>query len=123
MYRPSESVIEHRLGRAFPAKRLYELARRTGLVERRRKLDAAALFWVLTLGFAMSEDRSIDAFRRSYLRLTGGELSLTYPSFHGWFDASLTAFLREVLDHALEDPACSTDRSDGRLAGFRDCLS
>jgi len=75
MYRPSESVIEHRLARAFPAKRLYELARRTGLVERRRKLDTAALFWALTLGFAMSEDRSIEALRQSYLRLTGGELS------------------------------------------------
>jgi IS4 transposase len=122
MYRPSESVIEHRLARAFPAKRLYELARRTGLVERRRKLDAAALFWALTLGFAMSEDRSIEALRQSYLRLTGGELSLTYPSFHGWFDASLTAFLREVLDYALEDLACSTDRFDGRLARFRDVL-
>jgi hypothetical protein len=74
------------------------------------------------LGFAMSEDRSIEAFRRSYLRLTGGELSLTYPSFHGWFDASLTAFLHEVLDYALEDLACSTDRFDGRLARFRDVL-
>ena len=38
-------------------------------------LDAAALFWALTLGFAMSEDRSIEALRQSYLRLTGGELS------------------------------------------------
>ena len=56
MYRPSESVIEHRLARAFPAKRLYELARKTELVERRRKLDAAALFWALALGFAMSDE-------------------------------------------------------------------
>ncbi|PSP52223.1 hypothetical protein BRC67_05540 [Halobacteriales archaeon QH_3_68_24] len=70
----------------------------------------------------MSEDRSIEALRQSYLLLTGGELSLTSPSFHGWFDASLTAFLHEVLDSALEDLACSTDRFDSRLARFRDVL-
>lgn len=96
------------------------MARTTGLVERRRKLDAAALFWVLTLGFAVGEDRSIEALRQSYLQFGGGELILTYASFHGWFAASLTAFLRKVLDHALEDLSQSSDRLDGRLDRFRD---
>ena len=92
-YRPSDPIIEHRLARAFPAGRLCQLARSTGLVERQRKLDAAALFWALTLGFAVGEDRSIEALRQSYPQFVGGELSLTYASFHGWFPASLTAFL------------------------------
>jgi IS4 transposase len=121
-YRPPDSVIEHRLTRMFPAERLRELARKTGLVERRRKLDAVALFWSLTLGFAVGEDRSLEAFRQSYLQFVGGELSLTYASFHGWFGASLTAFLREILDHALEDLSQSTDYFDGRLDRFRDIL-
>lgn len=60
-YRPPASVIEHRLTKVFPAERLRQLARMTGLVERRRKPDAAALFWALTLGFAVGEDRSIKA--------------------------------------------------------------
>lgn len=102
MYRPPDSVIEHRLTRTFPAARLRRLARTTGLVERRRKLDAAALFWALTLGFAVGEDRSIEAFRQSYLLCVVGERSLTYASFHGWFATSLTAFLREVLYRALK---------------------
>lgn len=122
IYRPPDSVIEHRLTRAFPAEWLRTLARETGLVERRRKLDAAALFWALTLGFAIGEDRSIEAFRQSYLQFVGGELSLTYASFHGWFAASLSAFLREVLDHALKDLSQSTDRIDGRFARFHDVL-
>ena len=84
MYRPPEPIIEFRLSRAFPAERLCQLARTSGLVERRRKLDAAALFWALTLGFAV-DDRSIEALRQSYLRCVGGELTLTYASFHGWF--------------------------------------
>lgn len=121
-YRPPDSVIEHRLTRAFPAERLRELARRTGLVERRRKLDAAALFWALTLGFAVGQDRSIEALRQSYFQCVGGELTLTYSSFHGWFGASLTTFLREVLDNALEDLSHSTDRFDGRLDRFRHVL-
>lgn len=108
-YPPPESVIESRLARTFPAKRLRELARKTGLVKRRRKLDAAALFWALTLGFAVGEDHSIEAFHQSYHQCVGGGLSLTYASFHSWFAASLTAFLREVLDHALEDLSQSTD--------------
>jgi len=121
-YRPPDSVIEHRLTRRFPAERLRELARKTGLVERRRKLDAAALFWALTLGFAMDEGRSIEALRQSYLRCIGGDLSLTYASFHGWFGASLTAFLREILTQAVEDATRSDDRLDGRLDRFRDVL-
>lgn len=98
VYRPPNSVIARRLGRVFPAERLRKLARSTGLVERRRKLDAAALFWALTLGFAVGEDRSLEALRQSYLQIIGGELTLTYASFRGWFAASLIAFLREVLD-------------------------
>lgn len=121
-YCPLASVIEHRLTKIFPAERLRQLARMTSLVERRRKLDAAALFWALTLGFAVSEDRSIEILRQSYLPFVGGELSLTYASFHGWFGASLTVFLREVLVHAFEDLSDSTDRPDGRFARFWDVL-
>lgn len=76
-------MIEHRLTRAFPVDRLRQLARTTGLVERRRKLDAAALFWALTLGFAVGEDRSIEALRQSHLQFGGDEFTLTYTSFHG----------------------------------------
>jgi hypothetical protein len=60
-YRPSDSVIEYRLARTFPAERLRELARDTGLVKRRRKLDAAALFWSLALGFTVGENRSLSS--------------------------------------------------------------
>ena len=120
--RPTNSVIENRLTRAFPSERLRELARATGFVERRRKLDAAALFWSLTLGFAIGEDRSVEALRQSYLQFVGGELSLTYASFHGWFAPALVTFLREVLDHAIMDLARSTNRFDGRLDRFRDVL-
>ena len=121
MYRPPESIIEFRLSRAFPAERSRQLARTSGLVERRRKLDAVALFWALTLGFAVN-DRSIEALRQSYLRCVGGELTLIYASFHGWFGASLTAFLREVLAHAFDDISQSNPRFDGRLARFHDVL-
>jgi hypothetical protein len=94
VYYPPASVIEHRLTRAFPPERLRELAHKTGLVERRRKLDAAALFWAFALGFVVEEDRSLEAPRQSYLQCVGGEFDLTYASFHGWFSVALTTFLR-----------------------------
>lgn len=122
VYRLPDSIIERRLTRVFPAERLHKLARTTELIERQRKFDAPALFWALTLGFAVGEDRSLEALRQSYLQFIGGEFSLTYPSFHGWFAAPLTVFLREVLDLALNDLSQSTDRFDGRLARFRDVL-
>lgn len=65
---------------------------------------------------------SIEAFRQSYFQFVGGELYQTYASFHGWFTTSLTAFLREALNHALEDFLQSTDSLDGRLDRFRDVL-
>jgi len=55
-------------------------------------------------------------------QFVGGEFSLAYASFHGWFAASLTAFLHEVLDHALDDLSHSTDRFDGRLDRFQNVL-
>ena len=59
MYLPPDSVIEDRLIRTFPEEELRGLARATDLVQRKGgKLDAAALFFALALGFAVDEDRS-----------------------------------------------------------------
>jgi hypothetical protein len=121
-YRPPDTVIEHRLRRAFPEERLRTLARQTGFVERQRKRDTAALFWALILGFATDADRSIEPFRQSYLQVRWWRTYPEYASFHGWFGASLTAFLREGLNHALENLLHPTDRFDGRLERFRDVL-
>jgi IS4 transposase len=119
MYLPPDSVIEDRLVRTFPEDELRELARATNLVQREGgKLDAAALFFALALGFAVGEDRSLEAFRQRYLQNVGG--SLAYASFHDRFVPVLCDFLREVLDRAIEDLATSSDQLQGRLDGFRD---
>lgn len=68
------------------------------------------------------DTRSSASPRQSYLQFVEGEFGLTYASFHGWFGASLTAFLREILDYALEDLGRSSDRLNGRLDRFRDVL-
>ncbi|MFC6764658.1 IS4 family transposase [Natrinema soli] len=121
MYLPPDSVIEDRLIRTFPEDELRELARATDLVQREGgKLDAAALFFALALGFAVGEDRSLEAFRQRYLQNVGG--SLAYASFHDWFVPALCEFLREILDRAIEDLSTSSDQLRGRLDGFRDVL-
>ena len=121
MYLPPDSVIEDRLIRTFPEDELREPARATDLVQREGgKLDAAALFFALALGFAVGEDRSLEAFRQRYLQNVGG--SLAYASFHDWFVLALCEFLREVPDRAIEDLSTSSDQLRGRLDGFRDVL-
>ena len=81
VYLLPDSVIEDRLVRTFPEDELRELARATDLVQREGgQFDAAALFFVLALGFAVGEDRSLEAFRQRYLQNVGG--SLAYASFH-----------------------------------------
>ena len=97
--------------RVFPEERLRELARRTGLVERRRKLDAAALFWALTLGFAVGKHRSIEALRQSYLQFVGGEFSLAYASFHGWFRRNQAVSRRAAQFHELSSLNLVEERS------------
>ncbi|MFC6764654.1 IS4 family transposase [Natrinema soli] len=116
---PPDSVIEERLVKTFPNTRLRELARATGLIQRKGgKLEADALFWSLTLGFVTGHYRTLEEFRQEYIDTFGG--TLRYSSFHDWFTEALCAFLREVLKDALEDLEENDDRLQGRFDQFRE---
>jgi len=58
------------LRKAFPSRRLRAMARETGTVVRQRKVDPAALFWTVVLGFGSGRERPIAGLRRSYERAT-----------------------------------------------------
>ncbi|WP_331232293.1 hypothetical protein [Natronorarus salvus] len=116
---PPDSVIEERLVKTFPNTRLRKLARATGLVQRKGgKLEADALFWLLTLGFVTGHYRTIEEFRQKLINTFGG--TLRYSSFHDWFTEALCAFLREVLEGVLKDLEAEEDRLQGRLDQFRE---
>ena len=120
-YSPPDSVIVGRIQRAFPSDELRERARATSLVQRERKFDVVALFYTLSFGFAAGSDRSLQAFLERYVEMADCD-ELSYASFHEWFEPTLVALLREILDDAIEN--LDTGRTDlnGRLDRFRDVL-
>ena len=120
-YSPPDSVIVSRIQRTFPSDELRERARATSLVERERKFDVVALFYTLSFGFAAGSDRSIQAFLERYVEMADCD-ELSYAAFHGWFEPTFVALLREILDDAIEN--LDTGRTDlnGRLERFRDVL-
>ncbi|MBS8126179.1 transposase, partial [Haloferax volcanii] len=121
VYSPPDSVVVDRIQRAFPSDELRERARATNLVQRERKFDIVALFYTLTFGFAASSDRSLQAFLDRYVEMADCD-ELSYAAFHDWFEPGFVAFLREILDDAIEN--LDTGRTDlnGRLERFRDVL-
>src|SRR5262245_8694102 len=88
------------LSRMFPKASLQRLARETGAVRRRRKVDPVKLFWVLVLGFGSGGVRTIADLRRSYERVTGKEVSPS--SFYNRFTPALAKFLRAAFTQGLE---------------------
>jgi IS4 transposase len=110
-----------RIKRAFPPEELRERARATNLVERERKFDVVALFYTLSFGFPAGSDRSIQAFLERFLGMADCD-ELCYSSFHGWFSPAFVAFLREILDDAIENLDLERDDLRGRLERFRDVL-
>jgi len=76
----------------LPRSRLEELARESGMMRRRRKVDPTAMLWTLTLGFGAGSDRSLSGLRRMYQRVTG--VSLVPSAFYDRFTLGLVRFLR-----------------------------
>ena len=120
-YSPPDSVIVERIQRAFPSDELRERARATNLIERERKFDIVALFYTLSLGFAAGSDRTLQAFLERYVEMADCD-TLSYASFHEWFEPTFVALLREILDDAIENLDPGRNDLRGRLEHFRDVL-
>ena len=123
MARSKSIDIRRTLTALLPADELGELARATGFVRRRRKLDPVAMFWTLTFGFGTGTERSFASLRRLYGRICGAPLAAA--SFHERFDASLVRFLRAVLRLLIERLAASSVDRAGKalLARFEDVVA
>jgi hypothetical protein len=100
MARRPDSQISTALTSLLPRRRIRALARRLGVVRRRRKLDIVALVYSLVLGFSVGERRTLSGLRRACLRATG--VRLAPSSFHARFSAALTQLLRALVLEAIE---------------------
>jgi hypothetical protein len=92
--------IRQELTSLIPTRQLNFLARLSGLVRRRRKVEAMALFWTVVLGFGAGRARSLAGLRRAYQKSTGA--TLVPSAFYDRFTKSLAVFLRFVVEELLE---------------------
>lgn len=115
-----DKQIEATLCDLFPTEFLQEQARKTGAVQRDRKVDLVALFWTLVLGFGIGKDRKIADLRRSYIAATGQRLC---PSaFYDRFTRAFVEFLRQAVVFAIESVWPNAPGLSGVLSAFRDLV-
>ena len=108
------------LRKLFPSARLRRLARETGAVKRKGKLDIVAFFWTLVLGFGLGRQRTIAGLRRAYVKNVGH--TIEESSFHDRFTPDLVKMLKHAVSEALEQSLGAGRALRGRLMGFRDVI-
>ena len=86
--------IRETLTSLLPKAEIERLARESGAMRRRRKVDSA-MFWCVVLGFGTGSERTLAGLRRSYERATGK--SLVPSSFYDRFTPGLARMFRAVL--------------------------
>jgi len=104
----------------IPTRQLNFLAQLSGLVRRRRKVDAMALFWTVVLGFSAGRERSLAGMRRAYEKSTG--TTLVPSAFYDRFTKSLAVFMRFVVEDLLERAQETEAKFGGLLGSFRDVV-
>lgn len=112
--------LRETLKRLFPTRTLNRLAAESGFVLRARKIEPAAFFWTLVLGFGLGAERSISALRCAYERSTG--VTFVPSSFYDRFNGGLVRFLKAALDRALSEFRLHLDELDERFSAFRDII-
>src|SRR5487761_1914487 len=120
MARPKRVAIRGTLRKLFPAWQLREWAREQGAVERLRKVDPAALFWSVVLGFGSGRKRTLAGLRRAYEKATRQRIEES--SFYGHFNAGFVKLLRTAMERALQEAAGIGRKLTGPLAAFRDLV-
>jgi putative transposase len=109
------------LAAILPEDRVRELARKTGLIRRERKIDPVAMVWVLVLGFGVRLQRTLAGLKREYEFETLTDLS--DGSWYERFTPELVAFLRECVSLGIERLAAEASGKLGeRLKGFKDLM-
>lgn len=100
MAREQSTPLRQALSRWFPSGRIEELAVAEGVVQRRRRVDPVALFWVVVLGVGDAGGRTMAGLHRSYERVTGCRLARS--SFYQRFTPEFARLLKGILTQALE---------------------
>lgn len=105
MARQKSMPLRTALSRMFPKALLKRMAVAEGVVQRQRKVEVAALFWVLILTVSCGRRRNLADLRRSYEKATG--CCLSRSAFYNRFNARFTRLLKKLMERGLESVAQS----------------
>lgn len=112
--------IRDSLTSIIPTVTIRRLAKKTGVVKRRRKVDIVALVYSLVFGFSVGSERTIAGLRRSYERSTGTRL---VPSaFYNRFTEPLLKLLETLVMTALKRLSAKKPRLQGVFKKFHEVL-
>jgi IS4 transposase len=120
MARPHSIGIRRQLNSLLSPRRLHEVARKTGAVQRQRKVKVFHLFWTLVLGFGTGKERSFAGLRRMYETLA--RQTLVPSAFWNRFTPELAAFLKAVAREGMEKVGGVKRGLPGTFKGFRDLV-
>jgi len=120
MAREQSTPLRQALSRWFPSRQLRELAVAEGVVQRQRRVDPVALFWVVVLGVGSGGGRTVAELHRSYEKVTGCRLARS--SFYQRFTPAFARFLKRLLTQALEKIATLRGQGPRLFAEIREVL-
>lgn len=120
MARQKSTALRQEFNRLIPKKWLQTLAKETGAVRRRRKVDIHDFFWTLVLGFGESQERTLAGLRRAFEKVTG--IILEESSFYDRFTRGLAKLMKTVLGAVLAQAGSLDRTSQGAFSAFKDVL-
>jgi len=117
----SPTTLENTIRTIFPEMWLRELALKTCFIKRERKIKPEVIFWVLTLGFCVHNQRTIAGLKRLYE--IEANISISDSSWYDRFTPELVEFLHQCVTHGIEELAKEPGRKlNKKLEHFQDVL-
>ena len=121
MARRQDTRITAALTRLLPRRRIRELARRFGALQRQRKLDIVALVYSLVLGAGAGNRRTLAGLRRAYHRATG--VRLASSTFYARFTKEMATLMRTLCFEAMEKLSAPRAKLGSAFRPFREVLA
>jgi putative transposase len=115
-----DNPIRRALTSVLSPNRIRTVARKTGAVRRRRKVDIASLVYSIVLGFGAGNERSLAGLRRTYERATG--VQLVASAFYDRFSVGMARLLRRLAEEALAKLAAAVPKLARTFKSFRQVL-
>jgi putative transposase len=117
----SPPTLENTIRNIFPEIWLRTLAIKTCFIKRERKIKPEVIFWVLTLGFCVHNQRTIAGLKRLYE--IEANISISDSSWYDRFTPELVEFLHQCVIHGIDELAKEPGRKlSKKLENFKDVI-